>query len=70
MNGSRKFHLSRKQRKIVGLCGGISEYFGWDPGLVRWLAVSLLVLSLVFHPALTFALLLIYFTSPLFLPYE
>lgn len=23
------------ERKIFGVCGGIAEYFGWDPTVVR-----------------------------------
>ena len=23
------------ERKIFGVCGGVAEYFGWDPTLVR-----------------------------------
>lgn len=29
-------------RKIFGVCGGIAEYFGWDPTIVRIAAVLLL----------------------------
>lgn len=29
-------------KKICGVCGGIAEYFGWDPTMVRvaWAVVS------------------------------
>lgn len=29
-------------KKLCGVCGGIAEYFGWDPTLVRlaWALVS------------------------------
>lgn len=35
----RKIYLSDTNRKIAGVCGGIVEYFGIDPVLVRilWL---------------------------------
>ena len=30
-------------RRIFGVCGGVAEYFGWDPTIVRvlWAVVSL-----------------------------
>lgn len=31
---NRKLTLSN-DRMIAGVCGGIAEYFGWDPTLVR-----------------------------------
>lgn len=31
----RKLQLSRKDKKIAGVCGGIAEYFRLDPTLVR-----------------------------------
>lgn len=31
----RKLYRSRRHRMIAGVCGGIAEYFGWDPTLVR-----------------------------------
>ena len=36
--------LSRSnERKIFGVCGGVAEYFGFDPTIVRvlWLVFSL-----------------------------
>lgn len=31
-----------KNKMVCGVCGGIAEYFGWDPTLVRiaWVALS------------------------------
>ena len=31
----KKLTRSRKERMIAGVCGGLAEYFGWDPTLVR-----------------------------------
>jgi len=31
----RKLYRSRKQRLIAGVCGGLGEYFGIDPTLMR-----------------------------------
>lgn len=40
----KKLRLSRKNRIIGGVCGGIAEYFGVDPTLVRvvWVLISFL----------------------------
>jgi phage shock protein C len=35
----RKLYRSRKERMIAGVCGGLGEYFGIDPTLVRLLFV-------------------------------
>ena len=32
---TKKLTRSRKERMIAGVCGGLAEYFGWDPTLVR-----------------------------------
>ena len=31
----RGFHLDRSNGKVMGVCGGIADYFGVDPTLVR-----------------------------------
>jgi phage shock protein PspC (stress-responsive transcriptional regulator) len=35
---------SRQNRMLAGVCGGIAEYLGWDPTLVRvaWIVLTLL----------------------------
>ncbi len=40
----RRLYKSRTERMIDGVCGGISEYFGLDPTLVRisWVLLTLL----------------------------
>ena len=36
MNGPvKRLYRSRKDRKIAGVCGGLAEYFGWDPVFPR-----------------------------------
>ncbi len=34
-----KLYKSRENRMIAGVCGGLGEYFGIDPTLIRVLAV-------------------------------
>lgn len=31
----KRLYRSEKDRKVAGVCGGIAEYFGIDPTLVR-----------------------------------
>ena len=44
MAGVKKLYLSESDKKIAGVCGGIAEYFGIDPTLVRigWIIIVLL----------------------------
>ena len=35
MENNKKLTRSRKERMIAGVCGGLAEYLGWDPTLVR-----------------------------------
>ncbi len=53
----RKLTRSRDDRKIAGVCGGIANYFGWDPTLVRVLYVVISVASVGF-PGMAVYLLL------------
>ena len=32
---NKRFYLSRTDKKIAGVCGGLAEYFNIDPLLVR-----------------------------------
>lgn len=32
---SRSFHLDKGNAKLMGVCAGIGEHFGWDTTLVR-----------------------------------
>jgi phage shock protein C len=38
----KELHRSRTNRMIAGVCGGIGEYFGIDPNVVRlvWVIVT------------------------------
>lgn len=40
---TKRLYRSTKDRKIAGVCGGIAEYFGIDPVIVRVIAVLLLL---------------------------
>ena len=46
---SRKLYRSRDKRMIAGVCGGLSEYIGVDPTIVRLLfALGLFLGTLTF----------------------
>lgn len=34
-NNNKKLTRSRSNRKLAGVCGGLANYFGLDPSLVR-----------------------------------
>ena len=36
----KRLYRSRSERMIAGVCGGVAEYFGVDPTLVRILALA------------------------------
>ena len=40
----KKLYISRFNKKICGVCGGIAEYFGIDPTVVRviWVILTFL----------------------------
>jgi len=40
---SARLKKSRTNKMIAGVCGGIAEYLGWDPTLVRILYVVLIL---------------------------
>lgn len=41
----KKLKLSSKDKKIAGVCGGIAEYFHFDPTLVRIIWVLLILMG-------------------------
>lgn len=43
----KKLYRSVSERKICGVCGGVAEYFGIDPTLVRvgWIFLSCLAMA-------------------------
>jgi phage shock protein C len=48
---------SRRHRMIAGVCGGIAEWLGWDPTLVRVLYVVGSILSAAFPGILVYIIL-------------
>lgn len=54
-------HLSNKHRIIAGVCGGIADFLGWSPTVVRIGYVLLSVLSAAFPGILVYIILWIVF---------
>jgi phage shock protein C len=47
----------RTNRMVTGVCGGIAQWLGWDPTLVRALYVAVSLLSAGFPGLLVYILL-------------
>ncbi len=54
---SQPLRLSRRHRKIAGVCGGLAEWLGWDPTVVRVLYILVSVLSAAFPGILVYIIL-------------
>ncbi len=48
---------SRKHKMIAGVCGGIAEWLGWDPTVVRVLYVIVSIVSVAFPGILCYLVL-------------
>ncbi|HKY33896.1 MAG TPA: PspC domain-containing protein [Candidatus Polarisedimenticolia bacterium] len=46
-----------RDRMLAGVCGGIAEWLGWDPTLVRILYVVVSLLSVAFPGILVYLIL-------------
>jgi len=56
-NTSRRLHRSRSNRMLAGVCGGLAEWLGWDPTLVRILYIVLSIASAAFPGILVYLVL-------------
>ncbi len=52
---TKRLYRSRTERQLAGVCGGLAEYFGVDPTIVRILFV---ILALAGGPGLIFYIIL------------
>ena len=57
MDLRRPLRRSRRHRMVAGVCGGIAEWLGWDPTLVRVLYVVGSLLSVAFPGILVYIIL-------------
>ncbi len=53
-----------KQKIIAGVCGGIAEWLGWDPTLVRILYIVISILSAAFPGTIVYIILWIIMPGP------
>ncbi|MCB1019005.1 MAG: PspC domain-containing protein [Acidobacteria bacterium] len=54
---SNPLYRSRRHRMIAGICGGLAEWLGWDPTLVRMLYVIVSIASVAFPGILAYIIL-------------
>jgi phage shock protein PspC (stress-responsive transcriptional regulator) len=52
-----RLRRSRQDKMIAGVCGGIAEWLGWDPTVVRLSYVLLSILSAAFPGLLVYLIL-------------
>ena len=57
MTTNKRLLRSSSDRWVTGVCGGIAEYFGWDPAIVRLAYVLLSVFSAAFPGLLVYIIL-------------
>ena len=57
MSPSRALVRSRRHRMLAGVCGGIADWIGWDPTVVRVLYVVASILSVAFPGMLVYVVL-------------
>jgi phage shock protein C len=50
-------YRSRRHKVIAGVCGGIAEWLGWDPTVVRIAYVILSVISVGFPGTIAYIIL-------------
>lgn len=50
-------HRSRRNCMIAGVCGGLADWLGWDPTVVRILYVLVSCLSVAFPGILVYIIL-------------
>ena len=52
---TRRLYRSRSNRQLFGVCGGLGEYFGIDPTIVR---ILFILLALAGGPGIIFYIIL------------
>jgi phage shock protein PspC (stress-responsive transcriptional regulator) len=57
LGASMLLQRSRRHKMIAGVCGGIAEWLGWDPTLVRVLYVVGSIVSVAFPGILVYVIL-------------
>ena len=60
----RRLTRSNKHKIIAGVCGGLAEYFGLDPTVVRVAYVLISVVSVAFPGILAYIILMFVMPPP------
>lgn len=64
MADARKPLRKSREKMIAGVCGGLAEWLGWDPTVVRVLYVLISILSAAFPGILVYLILWIVMPPP------
>ena len=54
-----RFYLDKRNKRFMGVCSGIADYFGWEPTWVRVAAAGLTIMGVGFLPLVYVAIGLI-----------
>jgi len=54
---TQHLHRSRRHRVLGGVCGGLAQWLGWDPTLVRIAYIALSILSAGFPGTIVYIVL-------------
>lgn len=54
---SNPLKRSSKSRMIAGVCGGLAEWLGWDPTVLRVVYVAVSIVSAAFPGILAYVIL-------------
>lgn len=57
MSERKELRRSRSNRMIAGVCGGLADYLGMDPTLVRLLYVGISIISVAFPGLIVYIVL-------------
>jgi len=57
VNPSHALVRSRRHRMLAGVCGGLAEWMGWDPTVVRIVYVLGSIFSVAFPGMLVYVIL-------------
>ncbi|MFH1161968.1 MAG: PspC domain-containing protein [Candidatus Jorgensenbacteria bacterium] len=63
-NGAKKLHRSRTNKVCAGIIGGLGEYFGVDPALLRVVWIVILVFSGIVPGVIAYLLALLVVPKP------
>jgi phage shock protein C len=63
-NPQRRLTRSSKHKVIAGVCGGLAEYFGLDPTIVRVAYVLISIVSVAFPGILAYIVLMFVMPPP------